>query len=91
MALGTMSDNTITPKISDLYQTRHPLVLLRVTAVLGSLFVIGCYFLRRLKRVNYPVVGSRKDNDFRHAIKEGVAKFPDSPFIIPNNPPLLVL
>ncbi|RKF65203.1 hypothetical protein GcC1_124024 [Golovinomyces cichoracearum] len=74
MAFGTMFDNTITPKISDMYQNRHPLVLLKVTAVLGSLFVIGCYFLRRMKRVNFPVVGSRKDTDFRLAIEEGVAK-----------------
>ncbi|TQS35162.1 hypothetical protein Golomagni_04424 [Golovinomyces magnicellulatus] len=91
MAFLTLPKNTNILKISDIFQICHPPLLLRVTAVLVLLFVIACYFLRRLKRVNYPVVGSRKDADFRHAIKEGVAKFPDSPFIIPSNPQILIV
>lgn len=78
------------PQIYKISQIQHLLTVPRVIAVLVFLFVIGYYVLHRSRRLNFPVVGSPKDIDFRTAILEGVAKFPETPFIIPGDPQFVI-
>ncbi|RKF53908.1 Cytochrome P450 monooygenase 3 [Golovinomyces cichoracearum] len=78
--------NTDIPRISDLGQIYHLLTVPRITVVLVLSFAIGYNLFRRSRRLNFPVVGNWEDADYRLAIREGVAKFPNSPFTIPDDP-----
>lgn len=69
--------------------TQSPILLAIIAALIfGSIFHL---IFRRAKKLNFPVVGDARDLDFRDAMKEGVAKYPDSPFLIPSDPPTIVL
>ncbi|TQS34898.1 hypothetical protein Golomagni_04700 [Golovinomyces magnicellulatus] len=89
-AFDAMLVNINIPHTSHLNQILHLTTVPRVIAVLASLFVVGYYFFHRSRRLNFPVVGSPKDVDFRKAILEGVAKYPNTPFIVPGDPIFVV-
>ncbi|CAD6501468.1 BgTH12-01720 [Blumeria graminis f. sp. triticale] len=69
--------------------TQSPILLvLVISLIFGSIFQL---IFRRTKKLDFPVVGNARDLDFRNAMKEGVARYPDCPFVIPSNPPTIVL
>ncbi|KAF7932417.1 hypothetical protein BELL_0324g00050 [Botrytis elliptica] len=58
-------------------------VLLLVYAIRAILF--------RPKKLGFPIVGDPSDVDFRAALLEGTAKYPTTPYILPSNPPTVIL
>ncbi|KAF9871834.1 hypothetical protein CkaCkLH20_10768 [Colletotrichum karsti] len=57
--------------------------------------VIGVYRLWKkltlFSRLNFPVVGSPDDQNLSYAVLEGHQKYPDTPFIVPSDPPRVIL
>ncbi|KAF7926147.1 uncharacterized protein EAE98_006442 [Botrytis deweyae] len=58
-------------------------VLILVYAIRAILF--------RPKKLGFPIVGNPSDADFRAALLEGTAKYPTTPYILPSNPPTVIL
>ncbi|POS84715.1 hypothetical protein EPUL_005297, partial [Erysiphe pulchra] len=69
------------------YMPRNSLLLLYAAVLLTALLWIR-KLLNRSKK--FPMVGKPNDTDFRLALIEGVSKYPNSPFYLPQNPPLLI-
>ncbi|KAI9641427.1 hypothetical protein NHQ30_010234 [Ciborinia camelliae] len=61
----------------------------------ASAFILLTYVIRTLlarpPKLDFPIVGSPNDADFRAALIEGSAKYPTTPFILPTNPPVIIL
>ncbi|OBT83123.1 hypothetical protein VE02_08061 [Pseudogymnoascus sp. 03VT05] len=49
------------------------------------------YFVQRPQRLNFPVVELGDDLGYDRALDEGFSKYPDSPFVLPTNPPMVIL
>lgn len=49
------------------------------------------FLMNRPKRLDLPIVGEPDDADHLKAMIEGTAKYPDSPYILPSSPPLVIL
>ncbi|EMR90698.1 hypothetical protein ACHAPC_011166 [Botrytis cinerea] len=66
------------------------------TLVLGaSALLLLAYVIRailfRPKNLDFPIVGNPSDVDFRAALLEGTAKYPTTPYVLPSDPPTVVL
>ncbi|TGO37219.1 hypothetical protein BHYA_0102g00030 [Botrytis hyacinthi] len=66
------------------------------TLVLGaSVVLLLIYVVRailfRPKSLQFPIVGNPSDADFRAALLEGTAKYPKTPYVLPSDPPTVVL
>ncbi|KFY44692.1 hypothetical protein V495_03311 [Pseudogymnoascus sp. VKM F-4514 (FW-929)] len=48
-------------------------------------------FIQRPQRLNFPVVELGGDIGYDRALDEGFSKYPDSPFVLPTNPPTVIL
>ncbi|OBT50098.1 hypothetical protein VE04_09711 [Pseudogymnoascus sp. 24MN13] len=59
----------------------------------GVLLVVSLiyYFVQRPQRLNFPVVELGDDSGYDRALDEGFSKYPDSPFVLPTNPPMVIL
>ncbi|KAI8296096.1 Cytochrome P450 monooygenase 3 [Colletotrichum sp. SAR 10_98] len=55
--------------------------------------VLGLYRLwkKLTTRLNFPIVGSPGDQNMAYAVLEGHQKYPDTPFIVPADPPRVIL
>ncbi|KUJ19332.1 cytochrome P450 [Mollisia scopiformis] len=62
-------------------------------ATLFILISVIHFLLARPKKLNLPIVGGGycKKEDHRHALVEGTLKYPDSPFLINTDAPLVIL
>ncbi|KAF7857170.1 hypothetical protein EAF04_009411 [Stromatinia cepivora] len=69
--------------------TMSPL-LLGASAFLVLAYVIRA-MLARPQKLDFPIVGNPGDANFEAALIEGSAKYPNTPYILPNDPPLVVL
>ncbi|GKT71919.1 alpha-ketoglutarate dependent xanthine dioxygenase [Colletotrichum tofieldiae] len=47
--------------------------------------------LGRKRRLSLPIVGKKTDTDFRSALKEGLSLHPDRGFVLPSQPPIVIL
>ncbi|KAK2760595.1 cytochrome p450 monooxygenase [Colletotrichum kahawae] len=68
-----------------LWQIWAPVVL--ATAVLG----LYRLWKKLTTRLNFPTVGSPGDQNMAYAVLEGHQKYPDTPFIVPADPPRVIL
>ncbi|ESZ92637.1 hypothetical protein SBOR_6971 [Sclerotinia borealis F-4128] len=61
----------------------------------ASAFLLLAYVIRtilyRPQKLDFPTVGSPNDANFAAALIEGSSKYPTTPFIIPTNPPTLIM
>lgn len=65
-------------------------VLLGASAFLLLAYVVRA-ILARPQKLDFPVVGKPGDANFEAALLEGTAKYPNTPYIIPSVPELVVL
>lgn len=70
--------------------------VLRSPALLSaSILLIIAYsihlLLTRPKKLNLPIVGKPGEKSWKDALIEGNRKYPDTPFVIPESPPLVIL
>ncbi|OBT60670.1 hypothetical protein VE03_09880 [Pseudogymnoascus sp. 23342-1-I1] len=49
------------------------------------------YFVQRPQRLNFPIVELGDDVGYDRALGEGFSKYPDSPFVLPTTPPIVIL
>ncbi|KFY21883.1 hypothetical protein V491_02923 [Pseudogymnoascus sp. VKM F-3775] len=64
------------------------------TASLAGVLLVASllyYFAQRPQRLNFPVVELGDDLGYDRALDEGFSKYPDSPFVLPANPPIVIL
>ncbi|TGO19308.1 hypothetical protein BTUL_0005g01580 [Botrytis tulipae] len=65
-------------------------LVLGASAVLLLIYVVRA-ILFRPKNLDFPIVGDPSDADFRAALLEGTAKYPKTAYVLPSNPPTVVL
>ncbi|OHW95101.1 cytochrome p450, partial [Colletotrichum incanum] len=73
---------------------RKQMSLLRGLLVLAMLLMAAFWVrvdLVRKRRLSLPVVGKKTDTDFRSALDEGRRLHPDRAFVLPSNPPIVIL
>ncbi|KAF7880144.1 uncharacterized protein EAF02_007781 [Botrytis sinoallii] len=61
----------------------------------ASALVILAYFIRtilsRPQKLDFPIVGKPGSVDWQEALREGAARYPNTPFTLPSDPPMVVL
>ncbi|OJD32475.1 cytochrome p450 [Diplodia corticola] len=65
----------------------YPLLLLG----LAALVVLSWKRRARDRYYGLPTVGRPDDTDFRNALEQGARKYPDDPYVIPDDPPMVIL
>ncbi|CAD6444951.1 574f7162-9d91-4dd4-b04b-ccc169e0b55a [Sclerotinia trifoliorum] len=78
------------PFLDEDKETTMSPVLLGASAFLALAYVVRA-LLARPQRLDLPVVGKPDDANFEAALLEGTAKYPNTPYIIPSIPKLVVL
>ncbi|KAF7888890.1 hypothetical protein EAF00_009190 [Botryotinia globosa] len=61
----------------------------------ASALVIIAYFIRTLisrpQKLDFPIVGKPGSVNWQEALREGTARYPNTPFTLPSDPPMVVL
>ncbi|TGO13301.1 hypothetical protein BTUL_0072g00090 [Botrytis tulipae] len=61
----------------------------------ASALVIIAYFIRTLlsrpQKLDFPIVGNPGSVNWQEALREGAARYPNTPFTLPSDPPMVVL
>ncbi|KAJ8068048.1 hypothetical protein OCU04_003624 [Sclerotinia nivalis] len=106
VSVGSSNSSTFTTESSELSYTTSfkmsPTILDKSKEMTMSPFLLGAstvlllaYVIRailaRPQKLSFPVVGKPDDADFQAALIEGSAKYPNTPYVLRTDPPLVVL
>lgn len=76
----------------DIYKRIDVLQRPSLVLAIGTLLAIICVrAICSRRRSTFPALGKVTDNDYRGAMLEGIEKYPNSPFTINGDPPIVIL